>query len=159
MKILSVLAVAGALLTAALAPASAQTVKISEDRGGVIVDFVKSYSNLRDSGGSLVIDGDCMSACTLFIGIVRPENVCATDRAALGFHSATAYKGGDRSKPYHAAEFSALMWNLYPQKLREKLTQLGWLGDDPTIPHPNFVILRGKTLFEFVRQCTGADAP
>jgi hypothetical protein len=71
----------------------------------------------------------------------------------LGFHSASRPSGRES---IHAVEISALMWNLYPQVVRERLTKLGWLGDDPTIPHPNLIWIDGKDLNRFVRSCEDA---
>ena len=57
--------------------------------GGVIVDYVKKYSNIRGSGEKVIIDGECVSACTLVLGIVPKQNVSITENAVLGLHSAT----------------------------------------------------------------------
>jgi hypothetical protein len=151
MKILHALAVAAGLMTAACTPAkAAETLEISRDLGGIVVDYVKRYSNLRDAGGKIIIDGKCASACTMFLGIIPADRVCATKDASLGFHSASRLEGKRR---VHAVEFSALMWGLYPQVVRDRLTKLGWLGDDATIPHPNMIWIDGKDLNRFVRPC------
>jgi hypothetical protein len=70
----------------ALAAVSGNIDPIQPDMGGVIVDYVKKYSNIRGSGEKVIIDGDCVSAC---IGIVPKQNVSITENAVLGFHSAT----------------------------------------------------------------------
>src|SRR4051794_35775205 len=99
MKLLQ-LALAGVMMLCALSPASSKDVPvqfvsgntatfISEDPGGVIVDFVKKYSDMRDYDTHVVISGECVSACTLFLGVLRPENVCVMPEAYLGFHSAS----------------------------------------------------------------------
>ncbi len=36
----------------------------------------------------MVIDGPCLSACTLVLSIVPGERICVTKRAVLGFHAA-----------------------------------------------------------------------
>jgi hypothetical protein len=38
--------------------------------------------------GSIIIDGACLSACTLAIGLLPRGQVCATPKAVLGFHAA-----------------------------------------------------------------------
>ena len=68
-------------------PASA-TMRIAEDRGGQIGQYLQAFSMLRSSGERVVIDGNCLSACTLVLGIVSPSKICATSRARLGFHAA-----------------------------------------------------------------------
>jgi hypothetical protein len=43
---------------------------------------------VRDRGERVIIDGICNSACTLVLGIVPLNRICATPRASLGFHQA-----------------------------------------------------------------------
>jgi hypothetical protein len=54
---------AAALLASAITPAFA-TMRISEDRGGQIGHYLQAFAALRSSGERVVIDGDCLSACT-----------------------------------------------------------------------------------------------
>ncbi|MCA1379415.1 hypothetical protein I6F34_01095 [Bradyrhizobium sp. BRP05] len=156
MKTLLRLALAGLL---ALAPmgASATTVVYS-DPGGVIVDYIKKYSDMRDAGEKLVIAGPCASACTLFLGILPKQNYCMAKGARLGFHTATVRiveNGKERFE--HATEFSALMWNIYPGNARRIIKRLGWNGNRPEVPHPNVVWAAGKTLRAMAPFCTAED--
>jgi hypothetical protein len=163
MKFLKTLTLLGGLLTAALAPAGAATLKIKEDRGGVINDYVRMYSDMRDAGTKIVLAGPCVSACTLFLGILPPERYCVTDDASMGFHSAsvTTYYLGTNKKPTtrHAPEYSELMWSLYPGKVREKLKSVGWDGNKPNVPHPNVVFIGGDELKAMIRECNAAEVP
>lgn len=166
MKLLQ-LALAGVITLCALLPASAKTVPvqfvsgreatfISEDPGGVIVDFVKKYSDMRDAGTKVVISGMCVSACTLFLGVIRPENVCVMPEAYLGFHSASTItrEAGKPDLIEHAPEFSLLEFNMYPATVRAYLAKHGWSGENP---HPEIIWVRGAQLRKFVRPCTAAD--
>jgi hypothetical protein len=159
MKALQSLALAGLMMAAAVVPSHALTIEY--DPGGVIVDFVKKYSDIRDRGEKVVVDGECDSACTIFLGIVPKENYCVTANAKLGFHTASVriVEKGGKVHFEHAEEFSALMWNLYPGEVRKVLKRVGWNGDDPTIAHPQIVYL-GPGLLEVLniaRECTPED--
>jgi hypothetical protein len=49
-----------------VSPASA-TVRIISDPGGPVIDYVERFEAARVSGEPIVIDGACLSACTLAI--------------------------------------------------------------------------------------------
>jgi hypothetical protein len=160
MKALKSLALAGLMMIAAVVPSHALIIK--DDPGGIIVDFVKKYSDIRDRGERVIVDGECVSACTIFLGIVPKSNYCITPVARLGFHTAslrTKFPNG-KVKWEHAAEFSALMWNLYPGKVRSYLKRVGWNGDNPDIAHPDVVFVGPAALGALgVRQCGPGDLP
>jgi hypothetical protein len=67
-------------------PANALT--ITNDGGGLIPMYVAKMQRAAAIGERVIIDGNCLSACTMTLGIIPPQNVCATPRAVLGFHSA-----------------------------------------------------------------------
>ena len=67
------LVLAAALLATALSPASA-TMRIAEDRGGQIGHYLQAFALLRSSGERVVIDGNCLSACTLVLGLIPHES-------------------------------------------------------------------------------------
>jgi hypothetical protein len=161
------LALAGVLMLCALMPASARDVPvqftsgraatfITDDPGGIIVQFVKKYSDMRDAGTNVVVDGQCVSACTLLLGILRPDKVCATPDAVLGFHSASLITSEPGKEPVieHAAEISTLLFNMYPGRVRAYLTREGWNGSNP---HPDVIWVRGKQLRKLIRACAAAD--
>ena len=75
------------LLASAVAPASA-TMRIAEDRGGQIGRYLQAFAMLRSSGERVVVDGNCLSACTLILGVIPRDRICATPRARFGFHAA-----------------------------------------------------------------------
>src|ERR1043165_1996643 len=73
------------------------TMRISDDVGGRIGAYVDQYSAVRNSGERVVIDGACLSACTLVLGIVPRNRICVTRRATLGFHA--AWMPGPNAQP------------------------------------------------------------
>jgi hypothetical protein len=157
MKALVRLALAG-LFALAFTQANA-TVFIRNDPGGRIVDFVDKYSRLRSTGETVVIAGDCASACTLMLGLLPKEQFCATPRAAFGFHTATFEYDDDQGRHHrdHAPEMSSLMWRMYPPRVRKLVKSLGWNGDRPEIPHPNVVWATGTNMRLIARACTEED--
>ena len=79
-----------AAATAAMVMASSAraTIVIRADRGGLITDYAERFLSARANGEQVVIDGACLSACTLVVGMLPRDKVCATPKAVLGFHSA-----------------------------------------------------------------------
>src|SRR5262249_36016277 len=77
-----------AALVALSATSASATMRISEDRGGQIGQYLQAFASVRSSGEKVVVDGNCLSACTLVLGLVPRERICATDRARFGFHAA-----------------------------------------------------------------------
>jgi hypothetical protein len=80
-------AISAAMPMVNIAYASA-TVRISDDAGGEIGDYVAKYRALRSSGETVIIDGICASACTMLLGTIPRNRICVTPRAPLAFHSA-----------------------------------------------------------------------
>jgi len=74
-------------LLASLLPAWAE-VRILASPGGQVGPFLELFDRVRASGERVVIDGPCLSACTLVLMTVPTERICVTRRAVLGFHAA-----------------------------------------------------------------------
>ena len=133
-------------LTAALlglilsTPAMAQYT-IRADYGGSIVEYISKYNSLKELQGKLKLDGFCISACTLFLGIVPPKSTCATPGSFFGFHSAASGSGE------YADEGTRLLWNIYPETVRKKLIDNGWDGMSHT-PHPNLIYVPANEIME-----------
>ncbi len=87
----------GAVLAALVASSASATVRIVADSGGQIGPYLENLATLRNSGERVVIDGPCLSACTMVLGLVPRNQICATHNAVLGFHAAWMYdKSGSR---------------------------------------------------------------
>ena len=80
-RVLAVLLVAFAAL-----PARADLV-IKSSPGGWVKDYLVTFEAVRQSGDRVVIDGPCLSACTLVLSMVPASRICVTKRAVLGFHA------------------------------------------------------------------------
>ena len=98
MKLRSILAgaLASVFVTLLLTCTASADVRIVNDPGGEISSYVLTFKKMRAAGERVVIDGPCLSACTLLTGIVPHNRVCVTKRAILGFHAASYYNDSNR---------------------------------------------------------------
>jgi hypothetical protein len=56
----------------------------ARDDGGALAAYAEEARRLNARGERKIIDGDCASACTLFLSV---RHVCVTRRARLWFHA------------------------------------------------------------------------
>jgi len=120
-------------------------VRIVGDPGGEVASYLHKYQQIRDSGQRVVIDGPCLSACTLLTGIIPRDRVCVTHRAMLGFHAASYYDDVSRSLvPTRAG--SRLVMSYYPPQIRRWIERHGGLT-------PRLVQLRGRDLAALYHTC------
>src|ERR1700760_3600760 len=77
-----------ALLALLLASPASAEVRILASPGGEVGPFLDLFARMRASGERVVIDGPCLSACTLVLSAVPNDRICVTRRAVLGFHAA-----------------------------------------------------------------------
>ena len=120
-------------------------VRIVGDPGGQVSAYLHRYHQIRDSGQRVVIDGPCLSACTLLTGIIPRNRICVTRRAMLGFHAASYYDDATRSfVPTRAG--SRLVMRLYPPAIRRWIIRHGGLT-------PRLIELRGRELAALYRTC------
>lgn len=123
----------------AFAPAP-KTRVIINDPGGYIMEYVAKYALWAHNGDQIRIEGQCDSACTVLLGIIPDERVCATKNAELGFHS-----GGLGTE--YSQEATILLWSFYQERTRRVLVKRGWRG--PT-KHPELIYVEAQ---EIVRPC------
>lgn len=83
------LAICGAVLAVGV-PSAHATVLIRDDAGGPLGGYMQRYASIRDSGEDVVVDGECLSACTLVLALVPRQRICLTSNAVFGFHAAVA---------------------------------------------------------------------
>jgi hypothetical protein len=133
---------AAALLLAAVG-ASHAAVRIADDRGGRIGNYVTKFQRLRSSGQSVIIDGLCASACTLVLGAVPRNKICVTSRAMLGFHA--AYDFGING-PIANPEATMMLYSMYPTPVQHWIAARGGLT-------PQMIYLRGKQLQVMYQPC------
>ena len=138
-------AVAGAVASVLMTCAASADVRIVNDPGGEVSAYVSKFHEMRASGQHVVIDGPCLSACTLLTGIVPRDHVCVTSRAVLGFHAASYYDDASRSL-VPTREGSRLVMSLYPQEIRS------WIGRHGGL-RPQLITMRGRDLAAIYRTC------
>jgi hypothetical protein len=137
------LLLAGLAAAIAAAPAEA-TIRITADPGGLILSYAERFERARASGEPVVIDGPCMSACTLVVAMVPQGQLCATPRAVLGFHAAWRPDGtgGKLASP----EATKVLYELYPAGLRAWIDRHGGLSR-------RVLLLHGRELGAYVPSC------
>ena len=147
MRVGTTLAVATIFSALAVTAASA-TMRISDDVGGRIGSYVDQYSEIRNSGERVVIDGACLSACTLVLGIVPRNRICVTRKAMLGFHA--AWMPGPQGKPVPSHVGTQALWDMYPAHVRKWINGRGGLSS-------KMVFLRGRELLSMYPECTSVE--
>ncbi|WP_245315502.1 hypothetical protein [Bradyrhizobium neotropicale] len=149
MKILSALLTA-ALLLAGMGSGHA-AVRIADDPGGQIGEYLSKYSELRASGQTVMIDGLCASACTILLSTIPHDKICVTSNATLGFHAAYDFAGNGRTVTN--PEATQLLYSGYPSQVRRWITSRGGLTR-------RMIFLRGRQLQAMYRPCyVDARAP
>ena len=131
------------LLSALAAPASAE-VRILASPGGEVGPFLDLFARVRASGERVVIDGPCLSACTLVLAAVPNNRICVTRRAVLGFHAARSMDA--RGRMYAEPEASAAVLNAYPAPVRSWIRRRGGLTS-------RTLLLRGRELAAIYPVC------
>jgi hypothetical protein len=140
--------IAGAICAASvLAMPAYADLRITRDHGGVVEEYKARYYRIRESGERVIIDGICNSACTLVLGIVPRNRICATPRASLGFHEAYV----DQQWPYRAkiasASGTAELLSIYPEPVLKWIARKG--GLTPKMKH----VRNGPELWAMVLPC------
>jgi hypothetical protein len=144
MRIRGLVLLFAALLASGLNPASA-TMRISEDRGGQIGHYLQAFSMLRTSGENVVVDGNCLSACTLLLGVIPRDRICATSNARFGFHA--AWMPDPDGRPVTSPMGTQALWKVYPATVRRWINRHGGLSR-------KMIYLQGRDLAGIVPSCT-----
>jgi hypothetical protein len=131
------------LLSAFAAPASAE-LRILASPGGEVGPFLELFDRVRASGERVVIDGPCLSACTLVLSAVPNDRICVTRRAILGFHAARSMD--TRGRMYAEPEASAVVLAAYPSPVRSWIRRHGGLTS-------RVLLLRGRELSAIYPAC------
>ena len=106
------------------APVSAE-IRILRDPGGQIGPYLEKLASWDASGESIIVDGPCLSACTLVLGVIPHERVCATRRARFGFHAAWRPMGIYRVRSNNG---TALLMKIYPPRVKAWIKKRGGLN-------------------------------
>ena len=116
----------GAAMAALAVNSASATVRITDDFGGQIGHYLDRFAAVRNSGELVVIDGPCLSACTLVLGVIPRDRICVTSRARLGFH--TAWRADKKSRMVSADDGTQLLMDTYPQEIRNWIAHRGGLS-------------------------------
>ena len=133
-----------AVLSALVSPPAQAEVRILASPGGQVGPFLDLFERVRASGERVVIDGPCLSACTLVLSMVPAERICVTRRAILGFHAARSVD--QRGRMYAEPDASELVLEAYPSAVRGWIRRRGGLT-------PRLLLLRGRELAAIYPSC------
>lgn len=133
-----------AVLSATISPQAGAEVRILASPGGAVAPFLELFERVRASGERVVIDGPCLSACTLVLSMVPDERICVTRRAVLGFHAARSIDR--RGRIYAEPEASRLVLEAYPSPVRGWISRRGGLTS-------RLLLLRGRELAAIYPAC------
>lgn len=135
---------AAAIISALTVTSASATVVLSDDNGGKMEAYTARFQQVRNSGETVVIDGTCLSACTMVLGLVPRDRLCATSNAVLGFHAAWMYdNSGNRVA---SASGTRDLMKAYPASIRAWIARNGGLK-------PDMMYLRGRALAAIVKPC------
>src|SRR5499427_3710325 len=109
-------ALLGAALAASMISNASAAVRIKADPGGQIGPYLESLAELRSSGERVIIDGPCLSACTMLLGVIPKDRICVTPKARLGFHA--AWNPGEDGAPILSRGGTQLLMEVYPEHVR-----------------------------------------
>jgi hypothetical protein len=141
--VVAALVIAALALSACIASARAE-VRILSSPGGQVGPFIELFDKVRQSGERVVIDGPCLSACTLVLMTVPSERICVTRRAVLGFHAARSIDR--RGRVYAEPEASRAVQDAYPEPIRNWIARRGGLTS-------RMLLLRGRELTAIYPSC------
>jgi hypothetical protein len=138
-------AIVGACLSLSylITPASAD-VRIRADGGGEVGSYLYKFALIRQSGERVIIDGPCLSACTLLLAIIPRDRVCATERAHLGFHAARYVS--DSGRLVMTTEGTRRVMAIYPPAVQRWIRSKGGLNG-------HMIYMRGAELAAYVPRC------
>src|SRR5690242_21153157 len=119
-------------------------IRIIASPGGEVGPFLTLFEKVRNSGERVVIDGPCLSACTLVLSLVPRDRICVTRRAILGFHAARSIDR--RGRTFAEPEASQLVLEAYPGPVRDWIIRHGGLTS-------RLLLLRGRDLAGMYRSC------
>lgn len=99
------------------------------DGGGDVLQYMNNVHLANARGQSVRLDGVCLSACTMKLGLHR---ACVTPEARFGFHSPT------RADGRMAAAWRAVLLQHYPARIRSHVA--------PMLEQRDYTFVSGRTL-------------
>ena len=116
----------GAMVATLTVSSASALVRIKADTGGQIGPYLENLEALRNSGERVAIDGPCLSACTMVLGVIPRDRICVTSRARLGFHA--AWNPGQNGQPVTSPAATKFLMNIYPEHVKTWIKGRGGLS-------------------------------
>jgi hypothetical protein len=123
----------------------ADDVRIKSSPGGEVFSYLRFFGAVRASGDRVVIDGPCLSACTLVLSVVPRNRICVTRRAVLGFHAPVAVDESGQRYAFPGA--TRIIAGTYPAPIRQWIRRHGGLSG-------RMILLSGRELAAMYAPCT-----
>ena len=119
--------------------------RILSSSGGELSSYLTVFARVRQSGDRVIIDGPCLSACTLVLSTIPKNRICVTRRAVLGFHAPQKLdpRSGRMSR---TPEATRIVTQSYPAGVRAWIKKRGGLTG-------KVIYLRGRELGSLYRRC------
>ena len=131
--------VTGLTFVVALLPSSPAHAKrahvITYDSGGSVMARYKEINEFRLKGTRVEVRGQCMSACTMYLGL---PNTCVSPSAIFGFHGP---RDAGQNQPMPDSFAAKLMAAHYPRNL-----QAWFLAEAQYLPGNSVARLSGQQL-------------
>jgi hypothetical protein len=118
--------------------------RIVSSSGGEVSSYLQLFASIRQSGERVIIDGPCLSACTLVLSMVPEERICVTRRALLGFHAAR--RVDEQGQVYEAPSETRVLVATYPAPVRSWIERNGGLTQKP-------IFMRSRQLADLYPRC------
>lgn len=115
---------------------------VHHDGGGNIDNHDYYWHQVRNRYDRVVIDGDCISACTMVLGIFPLDHVCITPRGAFAFHAAHPRLDSTIKSEKATERF----YSYYAQPVRD------WVNAHHAMNTVKLTWLRSKDVF-FIAHC------
>ena len=119
--------------------------RILSSSGGEVSSFLAVFARVRQSGDRVIIDGPCLSACTLVLSTIPKNRICVTRRAVLGFH-APKYVDPRSGRMSGSPEATRIVIQSYPAGVRAWIKKRGGLTR-------KVIYLRGRELAALYPHC------
>jgi hypothetical protein len=132
-----------ALTLSSTLPAVAD-IRILSSGGGTVGGYLDFFAKVKQSGERVVIDGPCLSACTLVLSTIPRKRICVTSRAVLGFHA--PYLVDKNGRTFRKRELTQAMNATYPPNVRAWIKRRGGLSS-------NLIYLKGNELKALYPRC------
>lgn len=116
-------------------------VRVTNNPGGVVDNFLKDAMKFLMDGAVIEIEGECSSACTLFTTV---PTACVLPGAKLRFHA--PYMPLPSGAKGYSKGYIEWFTSQYPKGIQEWIAKRGGLTSE-------WLVLSGKELRKFVKPC------